>query len=622
VKSPDPEAPRPLDPVPSCGTLFVVVAPPGRDGVEEARAAARRLKALVAGSWAEDREVAGAVWGFTTAGAGPGNRVSHASLGPREALLLGDPAWREPWTGRPCDAAELLRAWEREGPAAARLLDNLFLALVADLAAGEITIVTDLTGGIRLHAASIGDLRVLTTSYLGLSRLVPSKAIDGDSLACFFHLGYFPGTRTALRDVAVHPFATMTRVKEGALAVEPYWRPCMSAGQRPLEDVLDDAVSAFNGTVREYCAGFGDMRLAMTAGLDSRAVASSLIRQRIPFTTYTHGFPGCWEGRRVEKIVERHGIPHRFVPLEESFHERLRDLALRSFEATEGEISAVEKSHLIHVLSLLRESAGDGTGLLLGGGAGMLKGTFYRLLEDEESPSPAGIDRYIAWNLSRKLPAIFAPAVPAHDGRVLRDFVTASLEEAGGGTFFQRLDYFYLVRYRRWAGGVKGIYRRFFPVREPFVSARLLEYLFPVDPAIKKAKLPHFEILERNLPALRLDLTNKMTPALPLNLRTFPRFLPSVAWRAKQVLRGFSRRYLPVELFPLIDYVDYGKWIRGASGRALVEDLLVPGKMRSAALYDEGALGAWLAREAVGGSAFPLVDRMCTLELYFRAIGA
>jgi asparagine synthetase B (glutamine-hydrolysing) len=609
--------------MPSSGALFVIATAPGRSGLEEARAAARRLKGTVAGSWSEDRELPGAVWGFTSAGVGPGNRISHAVAGSREALLLGDPAWREPRSLRPCDADELLRAWEGEGPRAARLLDNLFAAVVADRASGEVTIITDITGGIRLYAASLGGLRVFTTSYLGLSRLVPAKAIDGDSIACFFHLGYFPGRRTALRDVEVHPFASLTRVKDGTVAVEPYWTPRMDGGRsRPRAEVLDGAVREFNGTVREHCAGFGDMLLAMTAGLDSRTVASSLIKQRIPFATYTHGFPGCWEAKRVRRIVARHGIPHRFVPLEESFSSRLCELTLRSFEATEGEISAIEKCHLIHVLSLLRESAGDRTGLLLGGGAGMLKGTYYRLLEDEDPFTPAGVDRYVAWNLSRRLPAIFARDVPAGDPRILRDFVTASLEEVEGGSFFQKLDYFYLVRYRRWAGGVKGIYRRFFPVREPFVSARLLEYLFPVDPAIKKAKLPHFEILERNLPAIRYDLTNKMTPALPLNARTLIRFLPSVAWRAKQVLRGFSRRYLPFELFRLADFVDYGKWIQGASGRALVEDLLAPKRMRSAALYDDAALQRWLARDGLGGPSFPLVDRMCTLELYFRAIGA
>jgi hypothetical protein len=623
VESPAPETDRRLEPIPSSGTLFVIATSPGRDGLEEARALARRLKALVAGSWAEDRELPGVVWGFTTTGTGPGNRVSHAEAGHREALLLGDPVWHEPWSGRPCNAAELLRAWEGAGPRAARLLDNLFTAVVSDRASGELTVVTDITGGVRLYSASIGGLTVLTTSYLGISRLVPSKAIDGESIACFFHLGYFPDRRTALRDVEVHPFASWTRVRGGSVAVEPYWRPRMDYGHStPLAEVLDDAVREFNGTVREQCAGFGEMRLAMTAGLDSRTVASSLIRQGIPFSTYTHGFPGCWEAKRVEKVVSRHGIPHRFVPLEDRFSERLSELALRSFEATEGEISAIEKCHLIHVLSLLRESAGDATGLLLGGGAGMLKGSFYRLLKDEDRVSPAGVQGYIAWNLSKKLPPIFSREVPAADPRVLREFVTASLAEVEGGSFFQKLDYFYLVRYRRWAGAVKGIYRRFFPVREPFVGARMLEFLFPVDPSLKKAKLPHFEILERNLPALRYDLTNKMTPVLPLNLRTFHRFLPSVGWRAKQVLRGFSRRYFPFELFPLTDFVDYGKWIQGASGRALVEDLLAPAKMRSASLYDEAALGAWFAKEGKEGSAFPLVDRMCTLELYHRAIGA
>ena len=438
-----------------------------------------------------------------------------------------------------------------------------------------------------------------------------------DSLAAFFHLGYFPGRRSALREIEVHPFASVTRIAHGRVRTEPYWSPRMALDSLPLAEVVDGAVDAFNTTVREYSRGREKMYLAMTAGLDSRSVASSLIHQRVPFETYTHGFPGCWEGRQVSKIVARHGITHRFVPLNSGFTERLFELALESFRLSEGEISCIEKSHLLYVLSLLREDAPPSAGLLLGGGAGMLKGTFYRLLNNGGSYTSEGVDAYIRWNLSKRLPEIFAPEVPANDRRVLRELEASSLDEAGGGSFFQRLDYFYLVRYRRWAGGVKGIYSPFFPVREPFVSAHLLDYLFSVDPKIKGSKLPHFEILSRNFPELQYDLTNKMTPAMPLSARTFHRFLPSIAWRTKQVLRGFSRRYLPFELFPLVDYVDYPRWILEESGQALVRELLEPTRMKSAFLYKEGELKNWLRQ---GARAFPLLDKMCTLELYFREI--
>jgi hypothetical protein len=114
-----------------------------------------------------------------------------------------------------------------------------------------------------------------------------------------------------------------------------------------------------------------------------------------------------------------------------------------------------------------------------------------------------------------------------------------------------------------------------------------------------------------------------MTPALRLTPRTLPRFLPSALWRSKQLLRGFSRRYLPVELFPLIDYVNYNEWIRQESGRALVDGLLDPEKMKSAFLYDESKLKHWLGTQHEEGySSFPVIDKMCTLELYFREIDA
>ena len=251
----------------------------------------------------------------------------------------------------------------------------------------------------------------------------------------------------------------------------------------------------------------------------------------------------------------------------------------------------------------------------------MLKGAFYRLLSDSPAATPEGVEGFVRWNLRKPLPDIFAPDLRPHDDSLLRDFVASELAAVEGGSFYQKLDYLYLVRYRRWAGGVKGIYRRFFPVREPFVSAHMLDVLFGIDPAIKKRKLPHFEILRRNCASLQLDPTNRVSPALPFNLRTFHRFVPAALWKGKQLARGACRRYLGREVFRLVDYVDYATWIRTPSARSLVENLLEPRAMRSLSLYAEDKLRPWLDDQKSGGfPSFALIDKMCTLELFFREI--
>lgn len=608
------------------GLVYLIAAGGGPESLEEARAIARRIEALLPeGARAARGELAGAVWGAVDGRPGPGDRLDRAESASGACVLRGDPVWLEPVSPASATAASVLERYEREGRRAFELLDNLYLAFVADRAAGEILFATDLVGGIRLYATRIGRCAVLATSYLLVSRLAEDKAPDFDAIAAFFHLGYFLGERTALRSVRVHPAGTVTRIRDGRVEVLERWEPRFAeAGSKPPERELEEAAAAFNASVREFTAGHESAWLALTAGLDSRCVLSSLIRGRIPYRTYTHGFPGCWEARRVERIVRRHGFPHRFVPLERPFVERLEELALASYRATEGEISAIEKSHLLYVLSTLAEECGgDKAALLLGGGAGHWKGTFYRLLRDERDYTMASVDRYVAWNLGKRLPAIFSPDVPALDPGFLRRCIVGHFMEVDGGTLYQKLDYFFLVRYRRWAGGVKGIYRKFFPVREPFVSRRAIDWSYAADPKLKKAKLPHFRILEENFPALQYDLTNKMSPALPLTLRTLPRFAPSLVWRAKQVLRGASRRYLPKELFPLADYVDYRAWIRAPSGRSLLEGVLRPGDLRSGFLYDLRAFETWLDSERREGfPSFPLLDKVATLELFFRDVTA
>ena len=160
---------------------FIYVIATGRDGAgrEAARLLASRLlsAAGIASSTenrhegVEQRELPGILWGFAPSGKdaqSSGDCLSHATSGPWEAVLRGDPVWLEPRSGYPCTAAELLGVWEAEGPQTPRLLDNLFLLLVADRKGGELTIVTDRMGGIRLYSALIGTQRVFCTSYLAI----------------------------------------------------------------------------------------------------------------------------------------------------------------------------------------------------------------------------------------------------------------------------------------------------------------------------------------------------------------------------------------------------------------------------------------------------------------------
>lgn len=614
-----------MNPEDSQGLLYVIASTGGDPDLREARAVHSRLSAqLPTAESLETRETPGALWGFIPTAPDAADRVTRAESTRLEVVLRGDPVWTGVTGAPPCDAQTLLEQWESEGSHAAEGLDNLFLAAVVDKSTGELFLKTDRTGGIRLYAGDVGKCRLLCTSSFVVSKLVNDRSINREAISVFFHLGYYPDRSTALTGVEVHPFGSMTSVSRTGLHVTAQWKPTMSIdASRRAPELLEETVDTFNQAVKESSGDRKTALLAMTAGLDSRCIASSLLHQKLPFTTYTHGFPGCWEAQCVERIVKRHSLPHRFVPLTGEFTDRIREHALSVFRVSGGEIGCLEKSHLNHVLSVLSvESSPSETALLLGGGAGTMKGAFYRLMREEDPYSGAGIDRYVAWNFRKRQPDVFSSDMPVHDPHILREFVRSALEAVDDGSFHQRLDYLFLVRYRRWASAVKDIYRRYFGVREPFMSSRLLDLLFSIPPSVKKSRQPHFEVLRRNWPSLRTDLTNTLSPALPFDLVTWPRFLPSAAWRVKQVLRGLSRRYLPWELFPLVDYVDYGTWIRSAGARALTDELLDPDSMRSIVLYDGARLREWLARQRQDGfRSYRLVDRMCTLELLFREIG-
>src|SRR5262245_5893310 len=110
--------------------------------MEKARAAASRLLSGARSALkVKQRELPGILWGYETPENGarsPGDRLSSASRGKLEAVLRGDPVWLEGSGSSSCTAEELLESWERQGPKAAALLDNLSLAVVANKESGEL----------------------------------------------------------------------------------------------------------------------------------------------------------------------------------------------------------------------------------------------------------------------------------------------------------------------------------------------------------------------------------------------------------------------------------------------------------------------------------------------------
>jgi hypothetical protein len=132
-----------------------------------------------------------------------------------------------------------------------------------------------------------------------------------------FQYGY-PGNRTPFPDVRLLTANTLLDVPRGLAwrrpAVRRYW-PRRAVAPCTAETAADRVLAWTTTAVREAARG-RRVRLALTAGLDSRVMLAVVMRSGVPFDTYTYdgGDKTAVDIAVAATLAARHGLSHAVVP--------------------------------------------------------------------------------------------------------------------------------------------------------------------------------------------------------------------------------------------------------------------------------------------------------------------
>ncbi|TBT88636.1 asparagine synthetase B family protein [Propioniciclava sinopodophylli] len=333
---------------------------------------------------------------------------------------------------------------------------------------GSVHVANDGLGSVPTFWGVSDGTLLLSTHLASLVSLGMAAQADAQGLLEYLTMLHPLGDRTLLSGASLLPGGTSLSWRTGH--VDRTRKMLFQPSDETLSD--DDALAAFAETwsavMADVLATSERTSIALSGGLDSRAIAEAAVQLGHSPLTYTYGGVGTSEGRAASRVARSLGLPHLAIPVSD---DRLLAQARSSLDLLDGAHSASEMYELW--FSDLLRSCGD---LVVNGLNGdLLMGSDKATgLQDPEAV------RSVVWKRYAGEVAAMAPFLAAGHRGDAEPAVRRSLSDSLGEwdlaarsdmVLFWRMD----NRQQRWGTMLTSALRRIGVRSElPFMDARLL----------------------------------------------------------------------------------------------------------------------------------------------------
>jgi asparagine synthase (glutamine-hydrolysing) len=279
--------------------------------------------------------------------------------------------------GRPRDAASSLRAlYAHHGVGAAARLEGSHCAAIVNGKSRTLTLIADRLGSYPLYWAKTGAGFVFASELRAVLRSgeVP-RSLDAAAVADCLTFGFPMGTKTLARGIElVPPGSALTYCwQSGDLDVRQYASVADNFVPRTgtKHEFFDEITDSFRRAVERGFSGEHAYGLALSGGLDSRAILSAVNGRASALTTYTLGVDGCADQVIAERLSSLTGTKHTFFELDNGYLNDFLPNLERMVSLTDG----MYLSHGLTEMLALKFLADTGIEVLLRGHGGELAKT-------------------------------------------------------------------------------------------------------------------------------------------------------------------------------------------------------------------------------------------------------
>ncbi|MGX1923760.1 asparagine synthase-related protein [Vibrio sp. NH-7] len=471
-------------------------------------------------------------------------------------------------------------------------VDGYFCAVLYDHELKRVKLISDRYGMRMLYLCHAGSKFVWSTSISDLLAVGDvSKELDVDSLACFKELGYILEDRTLFKSIKLISPATVITfdIESNTTKVSRYWSwSNISKRSIGFEDAVEQLGELFLSAVKRRYSANEKIGVAVSGGLDSRAIVAALSRLYPSeiCVGYTFGITGCDDIKFASQVLDKAQWHHEtYIFTQDNWLES----RLPYIDVTSG---LLDMQHM-HGCEFL-PNISQRIDVNLNGYAG-------------DAILGGGFLGKIPWDTRANLQNV-------------RSFFGRFSYMVDVDNEFYNIDsvepVLYMNRVRRFTamGSVCGL--NYLEQRKPFFDNQLVEFVFSLPDAFRANNRIYSEMLKRFFPDFFLEIPWQKTGKVVGLLHPKPLYM-KVYHRIIRLLfgPGFTRKQGK-------EFTDYPNWLRSDSSREFFTKLA---SKDTSVLWREFAdetlgvqLKEHLADEKVDNSS--IILRLATLEIFLSKV--
>ncbi|MAF85634.1 MAG: hypothetical protein CL875_04060 [Dehalococcoidales bacterium] len=214
------------------------------------------------------------------------------------------------------DAEFCLHLYEELGKDFVKQLNGTFAIAIYDIKQQKLLVVNDRYGLRPLYYAVDGTRVLIASEVKAMLQIEPKSKLNDEAIADWFFFGKLLGNKTFFKNVNILPPASILEYSDGKLHIEKYWDFEFDETTNISDDELAEGLaSSFRKSVARRLTGNHRYGLALSGGLDSRAIAAAMDDNASQVKAFTFGVKGCDEVRIAHIVAEKLGMKHHIVEL-------------------------------------------------------------------------------------------------------------------------------------------------------------------------------------------------------------------------------------------------------------------------------------------------------------------
>jgi asparagine synthase (glutamine-hydrolysing) len=465
-----------------------------------------------------------------------------------------------------------LHLFEEYGEAFVKKLDGSFVLVIFDIRKEKIVIANDRHSLRPLFYTKNRDRYLFSSEVKAILRdKTFKKDIDHEAVANFFAFGrILVEKKTFFKRVRLLPPASLVIWEKGKVSLKRYWNINYREEHDPnlTEDYyIDTLVNLWLRAVEKRARGRHRFGLFLSGGLDSRAIATSLVKRCYPVHTFTYGIDGGDEAKIAEKVARKLETQHKFFELKSDY---LTSFAEKGVYLTDGMVNCVH----FWWISLLQRVRKDVDVMFHGHGQDILLGTyFYRLrsaavhLDNELLKAEGDALTLLFYKKLNSLipeeimPSFFSETYYQKIRNVPFKLFKKALEEVKSANVLNKIDCFYLRSMARDYWSVMML-RNFVEDRVVGFDSDFFEFAIGIPPRLRSRTNLYYKFITKLSPEMAKIPYQKtgVSPRLPILVHRIGFAIKggykTLARMLKQKTRGMIS--LPLKM----GYPDIDEWIR------------------------------------------------------------